>query len=157
MDITQLENRIKMLEDWKAKKEKQQISFPLDIESQTVLRNYFMAITGVVKTVGGASGNEFTNYIGKQGNYNFQVDANTFYPYSVVVSSNVFTVQGIAFQNDQQVYVSTSDTPPAPLTAGTQYFVVSASGFTFKLALTSGGTAIDITDTGIGLQYIYFF
>lgn len=43
---------------------------------------------------------------------------------------------------------------PAPLAAGTDYYVVSASGQTCKLALTSGGTAIDLTTAGSGTNFI---
>lgn len=152
-----LTRRIEALEKWKAERERQQISFPLDFQSQVILRNYFMAITGVVKTIGGASGNEFTTYIGQQGPYPFQVGADTFIPYTVNVSANTLTVQKVAFQDDMQVYVTTSGTPPSPLDTVTNYFVVNSTGLTFKLSLTQGGAPIDITDDGDGSQYIYFF
>lgn len=153
----QLEARIRELEKYVAERKRQQISFPLDVQSRIILQNYFMSITGVVKTVGGVSGNEFISYIGQQGDFPFEVSYNTFIPYTVNVSSNVLTVQRIAFQDDQMVYVSTSGTPPSPLDTVTNYFVVNSSGLTFQLSLTQGGAPIDITDDGDGSQYIYFF
>lgn len=140
-------------------KTSQQISYPLDINSVKVLNQYFMQITGTVKTVAGAAGNEFTYYVGNQNGaqFQFQVSANTFIPYTVNVSANTITENRVRFPNDTQIYVSTSDTPPTPLNTSTNYFVINSTGTTFQLSLTMGGAAIDITDSGVGQQYIYFF
>jgi hypothetical protein len=48
------------------------------------------------------------------------------------------------------IQVSSAGTLPAGLTALTVYYVRDKTTDTFKVALTSGGTAIDITDTGTG-------
>lgn len=158
MDNQNLENRIAKLEKWMNDKTIQQITYPLDNKSLIILQKYFMHIDTTVITTAGAAGNVFTNYIGNQGSFNFQVDKNTFIPYTVNVSTNVLTVTGaVYFQNDMQVYVSTEDTPPTPLVAGTNYFVINSTGLTFKLAATMGGAAINITDSGVGRQYIYFY
>ena len=45
------------------------------------------------------------------------------------------------------------ETIPTGLTEGAVYFVVNSAANTFKLALTSGGAAIDITATGGGEIY----
>lgn len=156
-EIQQLKNDIEDLKKWKEERMRQQISFPLDIHSIETLMNYFMRILSTVETVSGVGGNVFINYIGKQGNLEFQVDKNTFIPYTVNATTNVFTNTQIVFQNDMQVYVSTEDTAPAPLVAGDPYFIVNASGLTFQLSATQGGAAINITDTGVGRQYIFFF
>jgi len=42
----------------------------------------------------------------------------------------------------------------SPLAVGTNYYVVSASGQTCKLALTAGGDAIDILSAGSGTHFI---
>lgn len=158
MDNQDLIKRIEALEKWKADRERQQIVYPLDFQSQQILAKYFMHITGTVFTTGGAGGNIFTHYIGNQDNLQFQVDKNTFIPYTVVPSTNVFTVTGgTYFEDDTQVYVSTEDTPPSPLVAGDPYFIINSTGQTFKLSLTQGGAEINITDTGTGRQYIYFY
>ena len=46
--------------------------------------------------------------------------------------------------------VSSDTTLPAGLSASTKYFVVGATTNTFQVSLTSGGSAVDITDTGTG-------
>jgi len=43
---------------------------------------------------------------------------------------------------------------PSPLAVGTNYYVVSASGQTCKLALAAGGVAIDILNAGSGTHFI---
>lgn len=60
------------------------------------------------------------------------------------------TAHGLVASN--KVQFSTDDTLPTPIKANTDYFVLT-SGLTanaFKISLTDGGTAIDITDTGTG-------
>lgn len=70
--------------------------------------------------------------------------------YSVVAATDVFTwnvTGGIA--NDTPVTLA-GLTGAAGVSAGTTYYVVGASGPTFKLALTVGGAAINITTDGSG-------
>lgn len=154
-----LERRIAALEKWQADKKLQQISFPLDTQSVTILKKYFMRIVNTIKTIGGVGGNEFITYLGEQDDKIFQLDKNTFIPYTVNVATDILSVIGIRFDNDTQVYFSTEDTAPTPLDAmlGTSYFIVNSSGNSFQVAATQGGAAIDITDQGVGHQYIYFF
>jgi hypothetical protein len=71
-------------------------------------------------------------------------------PYSAVVTSSsgaLFTAPGTALVNTDRVMV-TGTVVPTGFAAGTTYFVVSASGDTFKLSATSGGSAIAYTDAG---------
>lgn len=157
MDNLNLENRIKELEKWKEERTRQQISYPLDTESVRILSNYLMSLSGTVRTISGVGGNEFIYYTGQQGDKDFQVSINTFVPYQANTTADTVTVQKITFENDTQVYLSTSDTYPAPLDGVTNYYVINSTGLTFQLSLTSGGAAIDITSTGVGQQYIYFF
>jgi hypothetical protein len=65
-------------------------------------------------------------------------------------SPAVFTATGSAYANGAAVVLSGSSLPGG-FTAGTQYFVVNASGTSFSLAATSGGTAINSTSTGFGI------
>ncbi len=53
------------------------------------------------------------------------------------------------------VYLASTTTLPPPLAAGTLYYVVSAATDTFKVALTAGGTAVDITGVGSGTHTLY--
>jgi hypothetical protein len=61
----------------------------------------------------------------------------------------VFTATGSAYANGNAVTL-TGGSLPAGFTAGTTYYVVSASGTSFSLAATSGGSAIASTSTGSG-------
>lgn len=54
----------------------------------------------------------------------------------------------------QKVQLSTTGTLPAPLQENTDYFVVSAAANTFKVSLTSGGAAINLTDDGTGTHEV---
>lgn len=152
-----LQQRIENIEKWQREKDAQQIKYPLDVRSVAILQKYFMRIIDTIFTEGGAGGNTFVNYLGSQDEKVFLVAQNTFFPYQVDVASNVFTTSNVEMQDDMMVYVASSGTPPSPLDTLVQYFVVNASGKTFQLSLTQGGAAINITDTGSGNQYLYFF
>ena len=61
----------------------------------------------------------------------------------------VFTAAGTALVNGMAVTL-TGGSLPAGFTASTTYYVVAASGTSFSLAATSGGSAINSTGTGTG-------
>jgi hypothetical protein len=64
-------------------------------------------------------------------------------------TTDVLTLVTGTLKNGDQVRV-TNLTGAAPLSAATTYHVVQAAMPTFKLSLTSGGSAVDITTTGSG-------
>lgn len=152
------ENRLKSLEKWRDERVRQQISYPLDVESQIVLAKYFMKIFDTLTyTVVGAEEHIATIYVGQQGNFQFQVEQNTLFPYTVNVASNIFTIAGgKTFANDTAVlvYYAPGGALPTPLAVNTTYYVVSSTGNSFKLSATVGGAAINITTTGTGKQFI---
>ena len=61
----------------------------------------------------------------------------------------VFTATGSAYGNGTAVTL-TGGSLPGGFTAATTYYVVAASGATFELSATSGGSAINSTTTGSG-------
>lgn len=65
--------------------------------------------------------------------------------FTVDVGTDIFTsaAHGL-FNNDTIVFRSTG-TLPAPLTAGTIYYVIDSTLDTFRVSLTQGGAAVDIT------------
>lgn len=68
-------------------------------------------------------------------------------------SPAVFTAPGSAFSNGTPVALAAPPLPqllPGGFTAGTTYYVVSASGDTFELSATSGGSAINSSSAGTG-------
>ena len=163
-DYQKLLKRVEELEKWKADRIRQQITYPLDVQSQTILSNYFMSLSSVIEyELIGALGNpNITLFVGQQGNYRYQVQPNGIFPYTVNVTSNVFTVRGgVNFVNTtaaNQQYVIFFSSPggaiPSPLADNTPYFVVNTTGSSFQVSATEGGAAINITDDGTGTQYI---
>ncbi len=75
--------------------------------------------------------------------------------FTAVAATNVCTVFGRTFSTGDRVQVMNSGgSLPGGLAVLTTYFVISASGSTFSLSLTSGGSAVDITSTGNGTHFI---
>lgn len=164
--IQQLENRIQTLEKWKADRERQQIFFPLDERSIDVLVKYFMRLNpnGAVEYDGGAGGNPLVYYTGRQGDLLFNVQKDTYTQFTANATTDYITVINpkISFVNDTAIYFlegsGASDTLPAGLTAViTTYYVINSTGNSFKVSLTVGGAAVDITSNGSGVNYISYF
>jgi hypothetical protein len=64
----------------------------------------------------------------------------------------VFTAAGSSFANGTPVSLLGASVPGG-FTAGTSYFVVSASGDTFELSATYGGSAVNSSGTGSGTVF----
>lgn len=75
--------------------------------------------------------------------------------FTVVAATNLFTCTDHGLTNGQRIYVDSSGVLPSPLEDLTFYYIISATSSTFKLALSRGGTEIDITDTGTGTHSLY--
>jgi hypothetical protein len=69
----------------------------------------------------------------------------------LTLSTGTFTAQ-FKLANNVQVVLSTTGALPNGFVAGTTYYVVNTSGFTFQLAASSGGTAIVPTGTQSGVH-----
>lgn len=66
-------------------------------------------------------------------------------------AADTIDVSGVTFADDHPIRnLATSGTLPGGLSADTTYYAVNSSGSSCQLALTPGGTPIDITDTGSG-------
>lgn len=78
------------------------------------------------------------------------------FAFTAEITGEVFTAPGSAYANGDEVVFWASPGAVLPLgasstvTEGTVYFVVSVSGATFQIALTSGGGAVNITTAGSG-------
>lgn len=155
-DISQLAKDVAELKAWKEQKTRQQISFPLDTESINVLNKYFLRIVGSIYLVGGVAGRVFEYFRTVQDDKITNLAKDNSVPFVVDASTDVCTSYGKVWANDDRVTVFTSDTLPNPLSSATTYYIISASGFTFKLSLSSGGAAVNITDAGTGTHYIEY-
>lgn len=65
-------------------------------------------------------------------------------------TTDTITSAGHGLSNGDVLLLTTSDTLPAGLSADTPYYVINSATDTFQLSTTSGGSAVDITDTGTG-------
>lgn len=76
-------------------------------------------------------------------------------PFTVVATTNTLTLRGYVPVDGESFRVSNSGGElPGGLETGTDYYVRDSSGQTCKLALTAGGTAIDITSAMNGLHFL---
>jgi hypothetical protein len=81
----------------------------------------------------------------------FLLDTRVTFPFTVNTGTDVITATGHTYVNGQRVRVSQSGGAlPSPLVADTDYYVRDVATDTLKIALTSGGAAIDITTAGSG-------
>ena len=165
-NIEQLKIDVAELKAWKAQKILQQISYPLDIQSQNILSKYFLSFVGFFSTVGGAAGNLFSNMIVKQNNKSIAMSIwNALINVTPNSSTHVFTLnidlttgaQGkVSNGTFVQIFSPDPGATPTLLDNGGEYYVVNTSGNTFQLSATKGGSAINFTDNGTGLQYIIY-
>lgn len=65
-------------------------------------------------------------------------------------TSDTITSAGHGLSNGDVLILTTSDTLPAGLSTGTPYYVINKTTDTFEVSTESGGSAVDITDTGTG-------
>lgn len=70
----------------------------------------------------------------------------------VTEGTDTINITSHGLTDSDWIYYRTTGTAIGGLTTNTGYYVVSSSASTFKLALTSGGSAIDLTDDGVGEQ-----
>lgn len=161
------EQRLQALEKWKEQKIVQQISFPLDIQSQQILNEHFVSFGGILFFIN-SSGDLFKQILLKQGNTIESVSALTsLVLYEASASTDTLNIIQAVVKptpefsgtvvNDERIVIYTTDTEPGGLTSAGQYYVINASngGRTFKVSATLGGAAINITSAGTGQQYFF--
>lgn len=78
--------------------------------------------------------------VGANGGTVFTADAGT----------DFITSAGHGLTNGQVLLLTSSTSLPGGLALSTPYYVISKTTDTFQVALTAGGSAVDITDTGTG-------
>ena len=158
-----IEKRIKALEEYVDARKKQQITYPLDAISQTILNKYYLSIINTVFNTA-VSGQEFRSIVVQQdGKVNVISVLSQFMTYSANSTTNILTLGAnlitgaqATLEDDQLVSINTPTpgVPPAPLENGFFYYVVSSTGTTIQLSETLGGAAIDLSTTGTGTQYL---
>jgi hypothetical protein len=91
----------------------------------------------------------FAGVPGSPAGFSFFLPAGPFSFTATNASPCVFTAAGSSYASGAAVVLS-GGSLPAGFTAGTTYYVVSASGTSFSLAATAGGAAINSTSSGSG-------
>jgi hypothetical protein len=132
------------------------------LRSAVTLTNPFSMVSGSsVATVTDANGgyvtNDFVTFTGSTANggitllgeYQITIASSTTYTVNIasatiisIGTASLFTTQ-FQLANNVEVTLSTTGMLPSPFVAGTTYYVVNTSGYTFNLSATSGGTAIN--------------
>lgn len=160
-ELAELKRKVSELEEWKRQRETRQISQPLDSESLKTLNEHFLSVVDEYIYFGGAGDNSFLNYVAVQGDKRVDLSPGLV-RYTVNPSTDYLSIVDKIitnkFADDATLTLYTTDTPPAGLSAQglTTYHVISAAtdGFSFKVSLTQGGAAVDITDSGTGRQLL---
>ena len=70
-------------------------------------------------------------------------------------TGDVLTIPATTYANAEMVRLSNSGgTLPGGLAKDLDYYVVNSTGSTVQLSTASGGSAVDVTDTGSGLNFV---
>jgi hypothetical protein len=75
-------------------------------------------------------------------------------PFTAATATGILTLTGRNFTDGEVVRLWSTGTLPASLSTETNYYVRDASTNTCKLSLTSGGTALTLSDTGTGTHFV---
>lgn len=155
------QNQIKHLEQqvMELSRKVEEFTNPTTIPDQflkTLVTKGFVKYDFEINTFTNASGLDFPSFMAdfqdKRGLISFTPST------SLIVytasTSDTLTATNHGLSDTQQVYALTTGQHPSPLNPQQVYYVRDATRDTFKLALTSGGAAIDITSVGSGDNYI---
>jgi hypothetical protein len=148
------------------KKKVEQFSNPALI-SEEFLR--ILTSKGFMRVIGGfgfngATGREFKSLFVEHNNlstatYNtnktlLNGDYVEFYKEVTANVNDTLTSNNHGYANDDRVYFYSTGELPTPLTSSILYYVINASTNTFKVSVSSGGAAVNITDVGTGIHYV---
>jgi hypothetical protein len=75
--------------------------------------------------------------------------------FTVDTSTDLITLAAHGLSDGNLVHVASTTTLPGGLSANTVYYIRDAASSTFRLATSSGGSAIDLTSTGSGTHSLY--
>lgn len=154
--IQQLERQVQELLNWKDNKDKQQIQYPIDVNSKKVLKEGLYYPNGKLIPISSYVYSDLLS-IGIVFMFNgieMVSPATSILKTFTAAISDVITSVGHGFQDGRYVAVASTGTLPAGLDEVTPYYVINSTADTFKLSTTLGGGAVDITDAGSGTHYI---
>lgn len=144
------------------------------LRSAVTLTNPFATTSGsstitVTDANGGYISGDYVSFYGSTaiggitllGEYSLSLVSTTSYTVSTAVTATISSATPAVVTSQNQlangvaVTFATTGTLPSPLIAGTTYYVVNTSGYTFQIATTPGGTAINTsTSTQNGVHTV---
>lgn len=156
-ELTYLENKVKELRAWKNARLDERLRYPLDIRSKQVLQKDVLVFTGKEKP-------SITNLLSDYTCLGLELSINgekravlasyPLYQFSAAVTDIITYGAGSFTVNDNDtIAVVSTNLLPGGLTVNTVYYVINATATTFKVSLSQGGSAVDITNTGTGSHY----
>lgn len=155
--IQSLQQQVQELQTWKEQTLRQQLSYPLDDTSKTILNEDQLVFTG--KTVPITNGVAFTDLlsVGVTVTLNnvprYFIASSILQLFTVVAATDILTSSNHGLSDGQQIAFISEGTLPTGLDTLTAYYVISSTVSTFKVSLTYGGSAVDITSAGTGPHY----
>ena len=155
--IDDLKAQVEELKTWKEEKDAQQLSYPLDDVSKSILEKDFFRLTELVTYYGGASGTASVTALTRVDDQDLGVPivANLM-NFSVDPATNlIYPAKPFYLETDWTVYFSSTDTLPAGLDSTViTYYVINPTTTSFQVSASAGGAAIDITSAGVGSHYV---
>lgn len=156
IQISNLQEQVNELLQWKADRIAQQISYPLDPNSNTILNKYFLSVIDKIDFVN-PSGGIVPNILTLQDGVNRAIQIYpTLYQYGVNITTDVITVTEGQFNNDDKIFFLSTGDFPVPFDDSTVFHIINSTGKTFQVSTTMGGSAVNITSIGTGKQFLYF-
>jgi hypothetical protein len=120
------------------------------------------SVTAADQTSGTLAWVAYTAYLNRWINLNYvQLSsvkvrkATKLFDFTATEATDKINAAGHGLSNGATLYLSSATTLPAGLADGTKYYVVNKGTDDFEVALTAGGTKIDITDAGTGTHSAY--
>lgn len=158
-EIMQLENQVRVLKEWKDSRIKERLSFPLDVQSRKLLNSGALIATRNpvpnLSLIGGSDLLLVALGITVNGEQRFVRALFPLEEFTADALTDVITNSGGSHNlvNGDIIALASTGTLPAGLNDATPYYIINATGTTFKVSLTLGGSAVNITDLGTGTHY----
>jgi hypothetical protein len=134
----------------------QSLEFRKNLVQQSILWHRTKGTVALIQEIldtywpGGATLQEWFEYKAPAAD----VSVASFATSNVDISGNIFNISGHGLIDGDLITFTLGTTLPAPLAVGIYYAVVDATTNTFQVAATIGGTAIDLTSVGAGMNNV---
>ena len=153
-----IQAQVNELMAWKAEKERQQISNPIDSQSLDILSKDVFRLLQIENTIG-ASGIQFPLFVKVKVNNTiiFLQPTDTYTPFTTKhsVSNVLLTSLNHGLISGQQISLQSTQVLPTGLSSGTIYYVIATglTNSTFEISTSLGGSAVTFSADGTGVQY----